>query len=192
MSTPRPPVRFVAYAGRVRRLILPSTRLHASWLTARDEWGHGVHQPGAALWRAENADLDVPEGFAAWVERLHQDGDPSVRLPDALVHATTWWIVDDNTYLGSIQLRHTLNDHLLDAGGHIGYGIRPSARCQGHATWALGAVLDEARFMGLPKVLITCDEDNGASRRTIERHGGVLEDVRDTDEGVKRRYWITL
>jgi predicted acetyltransferase len=176
----------------VRQLILPTTRLHASWLTARDEWGgHGVHQPGAALWRADGCDLDSPDGFTAWVTRLRGDADPSTPLPDALVHATTWWIVDDDTYLGSIQLRHDLNEHLLDSGGHIGYGIRPSARRRGHATWALGAVLDEARLLGLPRVLITCDEGNEPSQRTIERYGGVLEDVRDTHEGVKRRYWIT-
>ncbi|MBE1602632.1 putative acetyltransferase [Streptomyces stelliscabiei] len=42
------------------------------------------------------------------------------------------------------------------------------------------------------RVLITCDDDNVASARTIERNGGVLEDVRTTDEGIKRRYWITL
>lgn len=130
----------------MRRLILPTTSLHASWLAARDEWGRGVHQPGAGLWRADGRDLDSPEGFAAWVERLHHDADPNAPLPGTLVHAT----------------------------------------------WALGAVLGKARIMALARVLVTCDDDNEASRRTIERHGGVLEDVRDTDEGVKRRYWIPL
>jgi predicted acetyltransferase len=175
----------------VRQLIPPTARLHDSWLTARDEWGRGVHQPGAALWRADGCDLDAPDGFAAWVARLRGDADPSSALPDGLVHATTWWIVEEDTYLGSIQLRHDLNAHLLASGGHIGYGIRPTARRRGHATWALGAVLDEAKVLGLSRVLVTCDEGNEPSRRTIERYGGVLEDVRDTHEGVKRRYWIS-
>ncbi|MDX2516846.1 GNAT family N-acetyltransferase [Streptomyces stelliscabiei] len=70
--------------------------------------------------------------------------------------------------------------------------MRPSARRRGLATWALGAVLPEARALGMGRVLITCDDDNVASARTIERNGGVLEDVRTTDEGIKRRYWITL
>ena len=108
------------------------------------------------------------------------------------MHATNWWVVEDDTYLGAIQLRHTLNDFLLEAGGHIGYGIRPSARRRGYAAWALGAVLPEARALRLDRVLLTCDPDNTASARTIERHGGVLEDERDTEVGRKRRYWITL
>jgi len=41
-------------------------------------------------------------------------------------------------------------------------------------------------------VLITCDDDNVASAGTIERNGGVLEDVRETEDGPKRRYWVSL
>jgi predicted acetyltransferase len=43
-------------------------------------------------------------------------------------------ITEDGTYLGAITLRHELNDFLLRAGGHIGYGIRPSAHGRGLAT----------------------------------------------------------
>jgi RimJ/RimL family protein N-acetyltransferase len=76
--------------------------------------------------------------------------------------------------------------------GHIGYSVRPTARGRGLATWALGAVLPRARRLGLGRVLLTCDEHNVASSRTIENNGGVLEDVRDTALGRKRRYWIEL
>jgi hypothetical protein len=43
----------------------------------------------------------------------------------------------------------------------------------------------------MERVLITCDDANVASARTIERNGGVLEDLRDTWLGRTRRYWIT-
>lgn len=171
-------------------LIAPTTRLRYSWLEARDDWGRGVHQDGAGLRPGD--DVDTPGGFEAWVQRLNEDSDTSIPTKEGWVHATNWWVVEGDTYLGAIQLRHTLNDFLREAGGHIGYGIRPSARRRGYATWALGAVLPEARALGLDRVLLTCDPDNTGSARTIERHGGVLEDVRDTEVGRKRRYWITL
>ncbi|MGO4760434.1 GNAT family N-acetyltransferase, partial [Streptomyces sp. 2MCAF27] len=60
------------------------------------------------------------------------------------------------------------------------------------ASWALGAVLLKAPALGLDRVLLTCDDGNVGSARTIESNGGVLEDVRSTETGVKRRYWITL
>jgi predicted acetyltransferase len=56
----------------------------------------------------------------------------------------------------------------------------------------LRSVLPEARALGLQKVLVTCHDDNLASARTIEKAGGVLEDVRDTELGLTRRYWIAL
>ncbi|MFD9226025.1 GNAT family N-acetyltransferase [Streptomyces sp. NPDC060064] len=173
-------------------LIAPKGQLHPSWLAARDEWPPGAHQDGAGLRLAPDTDLDSPEGFSAWIERLLQQGDNSVPVGAGRVHATHWWIVEHDTYLGAIDLRHYLNAILFEAGGHIGYSIRPSARRRGLATWALGAVLPQARALGLDRVLVTCDDDNIGSARSIERNGGVVEDVRSTSLGVKRRYWITL
>jgi predicted acetyltransferase len=174
----------------VPELVVPTAQLRDSWLAAREEWGRGVHQDGAGL--TDRDDVDTVEGFSAWVAHLRRQSDPHTPVKDGWVHATYWWIAQGETYLGAITLRHSLTDFLLDAGGHIGYGIRPSARRRGYATWALGAVLPEARAMGLDRVLLTCSDDNIASARTIESHGGVLEDVRETEVGRKRRYWITL
>lgn len=172
-------------------LITPTVELHDAWLAMRDEWGGGAHQHGSGL--RPDDEVDTPAGFAAWVAKLRRLGDESVPPPEGWVHAAFWWIAadDDGALLGAIALRYRLTDFLLDAGGHIGYGVRPSARGRGVATWALGAALVEARARGLDRVLVTCDETNPASARVIERNGGVLEDVRDTALGRKRRYWIT-
>ncbi|MEV4947769.1 GNAT family N-acetyltransferase [Streptomyces sp. NPDC053755] len=173
-------------------LIAPTARLHTSWLTAHAEWSPEARQDGGGMRLAGEDVLANPDVFSAWVRRLREQADPDRPLAEGWVHATHWWIVEDDTYLGAIDLRHTLNDFLLRAGGHVGYSIRPSARRRGLATWALGAVLPEARALGIERLLLTCDDDNIASARTIERNGGVLEDVRQTEIGLKRRYWITL
>ena len=88
--------------------------------------------------------------------------------------------------VGFLALRHALTAWLLEEGGHIGYSVRPSRRGQGHATRALGLAVRRSAELGLDRVLLTCDEDNVASARTIERNGGVYEDTRNG----KRRYWI--
>jgi predicted acetyltransferase len=173
----------------VPELTSPTTRLRRSWLASNQEWA-GQHQDGSGL--HEDDDVDTVDGFAAWVDRLDREGDVSVPVAQGRVHATYWWITEDDEYLGAITLRHSLNDFLLDAGGHIGYSVRPSARGRGLATWAVAEVLGHARALGLERVLVTCVDDNQASARTIERSGGVLEDVRDTVLGRTRRYWIEL
>lgn len=171
-------------------LILPDVRLRESWVAAQQEWGVGVHQDGAGLSPGE--DPSAPPDFAQYVERLRVSADVTVPPRQGWVHCAFWWLVEGDEYLGAIALRYELNDFLLRAGGHIGYGIRPSARRRGLASWALGEMLVRAREHGLDRVLITCDETNAGSRRTIEGAGGVLEDVRETELGLTRRYWVDL
>ena len=47
-------------------------------------------------------------------------------------------------------------------------------------------MLELAAEMGHERVLVTCDEDNAASRAVIEGAGGAYEDSRVG----KRRYWV--
>jgi predicted acetyltransferase len=165
----------------VPELITPTVRLHRQWLDARDDWGRGVHQDGSGLRPTD--DVDSAAGFADWVARLRNGPEGRDWVP-----CTYWWIADGYTVLGSIALRHELDDDLLQRGGHIGYGIRPSARRRGLASWALGEVLTAARERDIGRVLIACAVTNEASRRVIEHHNGVREDERDG----KYRYWIDL
>lgn len=179
MSEPAPP-----------ELVLPTTRLHAAFLACRDDWGPGPHEDGFGLTGTD--DVDSPDGFAAWVhERTRLTHVPGADCPD-VPHGSPRWIVADGQVLGGIALRHRLDE----ATGHVGYGVRPSARGRGLATWALGEMLREARaVLDTDRLLVVCRADNPASARTIERNGGVLDPshaVPDPGHGSVRRYWITL
>lgn len=171
-------------------LIRPDVRLHASWLAAYAEWPAGSHLDGAGL--GADDDVTSPEGFATWVAKLLHSADPAVAPAPGRAHSTYWWITYDGVCLGAIELRHALTPLLLEAGGHIGYSICPRYRRRGLATWALETALERARSRGMDRVLLTCSPDNYASGRMIEKAGGVLEDVRDTVIGPKRRYWVAL
>jgi len=97
--------------------------------------------------------------------------------------------------VGRVSIRHSLNNFLLRVGGHIGYVVVPEFRRRGYATLMLRQSLQIARHeLEIRRVLVTCDDDNVGSIRTIEKCGGVLENIVD---GVdldkpKRRYWIEL
>jgi predicted acetyltransferase len=57
----------------------------------------------------------------------------------------------------------------------------------------LSLALDKCKEMGLKKVLITCDQDNQGSARTIINNGGVLENEVIEDNGnIVQRYRIEL
>ena len=50
-----------------------------------------------------------------------------------------------NRIIGAVNIRHSLTEHLFNAGGHIGYGIRPSERRKGYATKLLALSLEKRR-----------------------------------------------
>jgi predicted acetyltransferase len=171
-------------------LARPDVRLHESWAEAVREFGSETLH-GSGVWHGDGGPLDLTEaGCAAFVELLLPYGDPAFELPDDRVHCDYLWITDgaaaEEEVVGFLALRHELNAWLLEEGGHIGYSVRPSRREQGHATRALALAVRRSAELGLDRVLVTCDEDNLASARTIERNGGVHEDTRNG----KRRYWI--
>jgi predicted acetyltransferase len=157
------------------RLIAPTTTLHAEWLEAHEEWGPGLHEDGFGLEPTD--EVKSAEGFARWVDRVNANSE----------NATSRWIMEGDRVQGAIALRHHHNDRT----GHIGYGIRPSARGQGLATWALGQILNEARARHMDRVLLICTTNNHASAKTIEANGGILESTTDPNSPV-RRYWIHL
>ena len=178
------------------RLSEPDPRLHESYLEALTELaaegnahyldlvlGPEPGFPGVTYTLETLADARTFEDFCAYTAALVHDESPR---PAGWVTGTYLWMVDDDTVVGRISLRHELSPWLLEVGGHIGYAVRPSARRRGFATEALRLMLGVAAERDIDPALVTCDDDNVGSRKVIEANGGVLEDVRNH----KMRYWV--
>ncbi len=155
-------------------------------------------------WRS--ALLGIAEEYAAHGETRYQmaladcDGYLQMLAADDAgttpghVRMTSYWAMEAGLMIGSIRLRYTLTPALRQVGGNIGYDVRPSRRNQGYATRMLALTLMRAREAGLDGVLLTCDVDNIASARVIEKNGGVLQ-FQGTVEGYGEpiaHYWIQL
>ncbi len=122
-----------------------------------------------------------------------RDGETIKAYTKGLVPATLYFLVDENNIiLGALHFRHKLNEKLLSDGGHIGLGIRPSERSKGYGTILLQRFLTLIRKKEYHRILVTCDYDNIASARIIEKNGGILENIVVVDENQVKRYWINL
>jgi len=122
------------------------------------------------------------------------DAARGINLLPGRVPYTTFWLASGRRLIGRSSIRHQLTPDLEHEGGHIGYDIRPSERRKGYGTLILRLTLDEARRLGISRALLTCDSDNVASAKIIEKNGGKFQ-----DEGVSKRsgklitrYWIEL
>ena len=138
--------------------------------------------------------LEDYDDYSAWLERLARQENPAL-LPEGSVPSSAYLAVRtcDDRLVGIIDLRHHIDHPILGLwGGHIGYTVRPSERGKGYAKEMLRLDLDNARAIGLSKVMITCSPSNPASERTILACGGKFEKDVLVDGAVIRRYWIEL
>jgi predicted acetyltransferase len=186
VSMPLPIAR--ALSCHMPRLIKPAIGLHTAWVEGHLEWGAGLHEDGFGILPSD--EVVSSTGFTSWLDRLSLE-ESGADKGDSNYRCVYRWIIDDGTVVGGIAVRYG-DDDFVNTAGHIGYGIRPSARGRGLATWALGQMLSVSRDLKLERVLLVCEADNTASAATIERNAGDLEQVVETDDGPMRRYRITL
>lgn len=150
---------------------------------------------------AEVGELGIPAYFAdpEWshaeiVETLARQSRGE-GLEEGRVSGTTLFLVHEGRILGVANLRHRLTEHLRRFGGHVGFSVRPAERCRGHATRLLEGVKEYVRGnLEIDRLLVTCDPENVASARVIEKCGGVFKDetFNEPVERSVRRYWIPL
>ncbi|MDR1009226.1 MAG: GNAT family N-acetyltransferase [Rickettsiales bacterium] len=143
-------------------LVLPDMKYKDGVIAAAREV---LAQPSYTLseaWYVKLGANATDEEFAAFV-RKKLDEMNGVNIPEGWVPGTTFWIMDEDGYAGRISLRYR-----PIVFGHIGYDIRPSRRGRGYAKVALRLVLAEAAKMGIKEAMLTCNENNVASRRNIE------------------------
>ena len=101
---------------------------------------------------------------------------------------------NDNKIVGTINIRWNLSEKMLEFGGHIGYGIRPTERRKEDNKIQLYLVLLEAQKLNLDKVMLDCSVDNLGSDKTIKALGGILErcELDEADNTMTNVYWINV
>lgn len=132
--------------------------------------------------------------FEEWIENLEKNKDEKQLSAEDSTH-TLYLAIDDNEKIvGAIALRWKEIPVLMRSGGFIGYSIRPSKRGEGYATKMLQLALEELKNMNKEKILITCKDFNIASKKVIEKNGGIYENsyYNEKDKYTYLRYWIKL
>ena len=140
---------------------------------------------------AESRYVPASQDFDGFLRQIASDEQERVLAPGR-VPSSQFWLVSDGRLLGCSRLRHSLTPDLTYEGGHVGYDIRPSARGRGFGTTLLSLTKQRAAAMGIARLRITCDVDNKASIRVIEKNGGILDAVvpsRMRDKMI-RQYWV--
>lgn len=134
------------------------------------------------------------DGFETWLKKC-DDWRREENLPEGYVPATQFICVrkSDDKVVGMIQIRHRLNDRILNYFGHVGDSVAVDERNKGYGKKLLALGLKECKKLGISRVLVTCKDTNVAPRKCIVANGGRYEDTRTMEEGINlERYWIDI
>jgi len=96
-------------------------------------------------------------------------------LPEGYVPQTVYYLLDDDTIVGTFHFRHYLTEALAGGSGHIGYYIAPEYRGRGCGTQGLKLLLDEIRgAVTEEEIYLRVNRDNPASLRVMLSNGGYI------------------
>jgi predicted acetyltransferase len=170
------------------KLIRPRTEYKESYLEALEEY----HAEGRYKYQDINL---LNENFEKFIKELRTEkGYPHQPYQDWVepVPETVVWLVKDDKYIGTVDIRHRLNWHLEKWGGHVHFNVRPSMRGMGFGVKMLKKAIPIINYLGIDKALITISPDNDVAQKIVEDCGAEFEDeTQATDKfPAMRRYWL--
>ena len=144
-------------------LIRPEKKYLQSYYEACTEtWGH-VH---------DSYILHNPDEYDDWKNHIFEDYknlEKGVNLPQGFVPSITYWVVEGEEYIGTINIRPNLSERLKEYGGHAGFMVRQKYRKQGYGTKFGEIILNHLYQMGINDILMTCEETNIASKKILDK-----------------------
>ncbi|EST12107.1 GNAT family N-acetyltransferase [Sporolactobacillus laevolacticus] len=105
-----------------------------------------------------------------WYIQDLDDQSRGINIPQDWVATSTFWLIDKDIVVGVVRIRH----QEVESAGHIGYDISPCFRGRGYGTQILKLAIKEAKKIGVEEVIVTCNTENTASRKIIEKNNGKL------------------
>lgn len=176
-------------------LIRPNTKYFNQYKEMMDEW----HEDGSRIapWPLY-LEYNTEEKFMELVNRL-EEVEKGINLND-MAPLTTYWLYDEekDRIMGATCIRHKVLGENGRLWGHIGYGVRPSERRKGYATYILKTAMKEAQKRDIKYIYVGAYTENIASCKTIEKCGfdfdehiidkGCDKEIRKYYYSFKRKY----
>lgn len=124
--------------------------------------------------------MSTVDSFEFLHPALAPDGELTLVLAERIPACTSPWGVPAYTFrmqapggedMGRISLRVGWSDDAIRYAGHVGYAVEPAYRGHHLAERACRVIVPLAKRHGMMSLWITCQPDNGPSRRTLQRLG---------------------
>ncbi|MBU1092829.1 MAG: hypothetical protein KKH01_00055 [Firmicutes bacterium] len=99
-----------------------------------------------------------------------------IRVPKDYFPDMSYFVINqDDEIIGFVNIRHYLNDTMIDARGHISIGIKPTKRNPETIKLVYKLAVDEAQQIGIKQLKLVCKKDIDGMCEYIISLGGRLE-----------------
>lgn len=136
-------------------------------------WGH-IH---------DNYIIHNPVEFGDWKEHIFEDyenNEKGINLPDGFVPHITYWAIEDEKYIGSVDIRLQLSSKLYEYGGVCGVVLIPEYRGKGNGIKLAELSFKKIKELNIFPIILTCEEDNEPSKRTLEHFPYTKKELYET------------
>lgn len=155
-------------------LVKPDIKYYEQYKEMMDEWN--MEGSRIAPWPL-SLKYHTIDYYKAMLKRV-EDVKNGIDL-DGYSSSTTYWLYDEekDILIGASNLRDEIIGESGILWGHIGYGIRPSERNKGYATFLVKLTLSKAKEKGFNSIYSCSYVGNYGSWKVMEKCGFVLEKV---------------
>ncbi len=129
--------------------------------------------------------------YSDWVQKIQKN---ALTGDEVWGKSLLYLCFDGERLIGLLSIRYELPKELSEKYGDIGYGVRPSERNKGYATYMLRHALSVCKEKGMEKAVLGCYKDNLASAATIRKNSGILiaENNNYKENKISQYYSIAL
>lgn len=97
------------------------------------------------------------------------------KLPEGYVPMTSYFLWNNDTIVGKLDLRQYLCESLINGSGHIGFYISPEYRGKGFGTEGLKLIIDIARnVVPEEEIYLRVNKNNPASLKAMLKNNGYI------------------
>ncbi|MCR4881857.1 MAG: GNAT family N-acetyltransferase [bacterium] len=155
-------------------LVLPSQKYLRSYLDGcKKMWGH-IH---------DNYIIHNPDEFDEWKNRIfeeYENNSKGINLPQGFVPHITYWVIEDEKYIGTVNIRLQLSPQLYEYGGMCGVVLVPEYRGKGYGLKLAALSFEKMKELNISPIILTCEEDNEPSKRILEHFQYIKKELYET------------
>lgn len=131
------------------------------------------------------------DDFISWKSRAmltYEMLETGHGLPDGIPRMLTYWCMENDAFIGEIQIRPYLSAEEAKLIGHIGYAVRYSMWGKGYGAKLLSWAVEQLRAMGVSPVYIACHASNAASNKVSQKVGFTFLETRTNGTEIENLY----